>query len=235
MKSVIIGAGKYGEVYLSYLKDSGVDVVGFLDDDPKVADKQFGGLPVLGPISILPTLKDRYGITAVYCPLGNNKLRVKFLREAASLGYETPSYIHPSVIISPNVEIGNGVYILLGTQIMPYTKIENFVMISMNVSIAHHNVLKTGTFLSTGCNFGASIVAEENSYCGIGSTIMTGLHRIGKDCLIGAGAVVIKDVPDGAVMAGVPAKIIKYKTEYCQLESEEIRGGKSLIHSPLAA
>lgn len=235
MKSVIIGAGKYGEVYLSYLKDSGVDVVGFLDDDPKVADKQFGGLPVLGPISILPTLKDRYGITAVYCPLGNNKLRVKFLREAASLGYETPSYIHPSVIISPNVEIGNGVYILLGTQIMPYTKIENFVMISMNVSIAHHNVLKTGTFLSTGCNFGASIVAEENSYCGIGSTIMTGLHRIGKDCLIGAGAVVIKDVPDGAVMAGVPAKIIKYKTEYCQPESEEIRGGKSLIHSPLAA
>ena len=235
MKSVIIGAGKYGEVYLSYLKDSGVDVVGFLDDDPKVADKQFGGLPVLGPISILPTLKDRYGITAVYCPLGNNKLRVKFLREAESLGYETPSYIHPSVIISPNVEIGNGVYILLGTQIMPYTKIENFVMISMNVSIAHHNVLKTGTFLSTGCNFGASIVAEENSYCGIGSTIMTGLHRIGKDCLIGAGAVVIKDVPDGAVMAGVPAKIIKYKTEYCQLEYEEIRGGKSLIHSPLAA
>lgn len=236
MKSVIIGAGKYGEVYLTYLKESGVDVVGFLDDDPKVADRQFGGLPVLGPISILPTLKDRYGITAVYCPLGNNKLRVKFLREAVSLGYETPCYIHPSVIISPNVEIGNGVYILLGTQIMPYTKIEDFVMISMNVNIAHHNILKTGTFLSTGCNFGASIVAEENSYCGIGSTIMTGLHRLGKDCLIGAGAVVIKDVPDGAVMAGVPAKVIKYKPDYCRPESTEISGGgKLLIYSLLAA
>lgn len=236
MKSIIIGAGKYGEVYLSYLRESGVNVVGFLDDDPKVADSQFGGLPVLGPISILSTLKEKYGITSVYCPLGNNKLRVKFLRQATSLGYDTPCYIHPSVIISPNVEIGKGVYILLGTQVMPYTKIEDFVMISMNVSIAHHNILRTGTFLSTGCNFGASIVAEENSYCGIGSTVMTGLHRLGKDCLIGAGAVVIKDVPDGAVMAGVPAKIIKYKPEYLQSETSTISGGgNSLIYSWLAA
>lgn len=216
MKSIIIGAGKYGEVYLSYLQEAGINVVGFLDDDPIAADKRFGGLPVLGPTSILSTLKEEYGITSVYCPLGNNRLRVKFLKLANSLGYDTPCYIHPSVIISPNVEVGKGVYILLGTQVMPYTKIEDYVMISMNVNVAHHNILKTGTFLSTGCNFGASIVAEENTYCGIGSTIMTGLHRLGKDCLIGAGAVVIKDVPDGAIMAGVPAKIIKYKPEYCQ-------------------
>lgn len=214
MKSVIIGAGKYGEIYLSYLQESGVDVVGFLDDDPAVAGCSYGGVPVLGPISILPSLKQTHGVEAVYCPLGNNSLRVKFLRQAKELGYAVPNYIHPSVILSPNVTIGEGVYILLGSQVMPYTEIADFVMISMNVSIAHHNILKSGTFLSTGCNFGASIVAEENTYCGIGSTIMTGLHRLGRDCLIGAGAVVIKDVPDGAVMAGVPAKIIKYKQGY---------------------
>lgn len=214
MKSVIIGAGKYGEIYLSYLQESGVDVVGFLDDDPAVAGCSYGSVPVLGPISILPSLKQTHGVEAVYCPLGNNSLRVKFLRQAKELGYAVPNYIHPSVILSPNVTIGEGVYILLGSQVMPYTEIADFVMISMNVSIAHHNILKSGTFLSTGCNFGASIVAEENTYCGIGSTIMTGLHRLGRNCLIGAGAVVIKDVPDGAVMAGVPAKIIKYKQGY---------------------
>ena len=140
-----------------------------------------------------------------------DRIRVKLLQYARSLGYETPNYIHPSVIISPNVEIGNGVYILLGTTIMPYTRIEDFVMISMGVHIAHHTLLKRGTFISTGVNFGASIIAEEYVYCGISSTVMTGIHSLGEDCLIGAGAVVIKDVPAKAVMTGVPAQVLKYK------------------------
>ena len=49
------------------------------------------------------------------------------------------------------------------------------------------------------------------AYIGAGATLMTGVNKIGKNSLIGAGAVVIRDVPDNAVMAGVPAKILKYK------------------------
>lgn len=211
MKSIIIGAGTYGEVYLAYLREAGVDIVGFLDDDPKYEGQQVRGVPVLGPINLLSTLKETDGIEAVYCPLGNNKLRVKFLTQAREMGYETPNYIHPSVIISPNVTIGKGVYILLGTTIMPHTIIKDFVMISMGVHLAHHNVLEEGVFLSTGCNFGASIHAYKYAYCGISSTIMTGMHELGEDCLIGAGAVVIRDVPERAVMAGVPAKVLRIK------------------------
>lgn len=209
MKSVIIGAGTYGEVYLAYLQEAGVDIVGFIDDAPKSDNVR--GVPVLGGMECLPQLKEVYGVEAIYCPLGNNKLRVKFLLYAKELGYQTPNFIHPSVVISPNVTIGNGVYILLGTTIMPHTTIKDYTMISMGVHLAHHTVLEEGVFLSTGCNFGASIVAHKYAYCGISSTIMTGLHELGEDCLIGAGAVVIRDVEPKAVVAGVPAKVIKYK------------------------
>lgn len=239
MKAIILGAGRYGEVYLNYLRQSGVEIAGFLDDNEKAWGKTIQNIPVLGSISKLETLKDEIGIKAVYCPLGNNRLRVKFLQKAKALGYETPNYIHPSVTISGNVKIGQGVYILLGTNIMPETVIEDYVMISMGVNLAHHNILSTGTFLSTGCNFGASILAKPYTYCGIGSTIMTGLHVLGQDCLIGAGAVVIKDVPDGAVVAGVPAKVIKYKDGYEPLKNSEPSalggGGKWLNCNMLAA
>ena len=53
---------------------------------------------------------------------------------------------------------------------------------------------------------------EDNVSVGSSSTIMCGV-RVGKNALIGAGAVVTKDVPPNAVVAGVPAKIIRYINE----------------------
>ena len=211
MRSVIFGAGTYGQVYLAYLQEAGVEVVGFIDDDPTIQGSLVGGIPVIGNHESLKDLKQQYNLEAFYCPLGNNQLRVKFMEMAKDAGFALPNYIHPSVVLSPHVIIGEGVYILLGTHIMPHTLIKDYVMISMGVNVAHHVILEKGVFLSTGCNFGASIVAREKAYCGISSTIMTGIHELGKNCLIGAGAVVIHDVPDNAVMAGVPAKCLKFK------------------------
>lgn len=211
MKSIIIGAGTYGQVYLAYLREAGFDIVAFLDDNTQEHGKYYEGIPVIGGRDMLKTLDRTHNVTNVFCPIGNNSVRVELLEYARSLGYNTPNYIHPSVVLSPNVKIGQGVYILMGSMIMPYAIIDDFSMISMNVALAHHSHLYKGVFLSTGVNFGASISAEENAYCGIGSTIMTGVKTLGKECLIGAGAVVIKDVPSKAVIAGVPGKIIKYK------------------------
>ena len=211
MRSLIIGAGTYGEVYLAYLQEAGIDVVAFVDDKIELQGKNIKGVPVAGTTNELQLVKERYNVEAVYCPLGNNRLRVKYLERARALGLRTPNFIHESAIIHPSVKIGVGVYILIGVKIMPYTVIDDYVMISMNALIAHHNHLERGTFISTGVNFGASITAHECTYIGIGATIMSGLHELGKNCVVGAGAVVIRDVPNNAVVAGVPAKVIKFK------------------------
>ena len=211
MKSVILTAGTYAEVYLAYLQEAGVEVIGFLDDNPHSSIVR--GKPVLGKISELVQMKERYGVEAVYCPLGNNALRVKFLEQARSQGYETPNFIHPTVNIAPNVTIAEqGVYILQGTVIMPFATIDKDVMISVNSIVCHHSHLSQGVFISSGVTFGANICAEKYAYCGMGCTLMTGFHTLGENCLIGGGAVVIRDVEPNAVMAGVPAKVLKYKT-----------------------
>lgn len=211
MRSVILGAGEYGQVFKSLLSESGINVIGFLDDNPKLQNQMVMGLPVLGDMSILKDLRNKYDVDSVYCPIGNNHVRVRLLTEAKQLGYETPNYFHPLAYVSPDVKLGSGVYALFGTYIMPNATLEDFVMLSMNVGVGHDCVLEKGVFLSSGCNFGGAIRAKQYAFCGMGTTIMTGTHELGEDCLIGAGAVVIREVPDKAVMAGVPAKILKYR------------------------
>jgi sugar O-acyltransferase (sialic acid O-acetyltransferase NeuD family) len=202
-KCVIIGAGTYGEVYVMYLSES-YEVIGFIDDDKSKIGSRVGNLPVLGDLTYLLNKMD--ASTFVFVPIGDNSVRVSILETLNQNGFNTPSFIHPDTQIHPSVIIGNGVYILPSTSIMPFTTIADYTMISMGVNIAHHVNIEKGCFFSQGSNIGASIEIKEQAYMGIASTVMTGVNIIGKSSLIGAGAVIIKDVPDGVTVVGNPGR-----------------------------
>ena len=206
-KCIIIGAGTYGHVYMEYLKND-YKITGFYDDDVALHDKDIGGVKIKG--SVKDALENESDC-AVFVPIGNNPVRVRILKEFEDKGFEIPSFIHPQAIIDSSVRVSEkAVYVLPGTTIMPLVTIDKYVMISIGSNIIHHTHLEEGVFVSNGCNFGANITAKKNAYIGMGATVMTGVKTIGRNSMIGAGAVVIKDVPDSAVVAGVPAKVIKY-------------------------
>jgi sugar O-acyltransferase (sialic acid O-acetyltransferase NeuD family) len=206
---VVIGAGTYGEVYAAYLSQE-YNVIGFIDDDLLKHGTFVQGIPVLGGKETLIGLYGQ-GLSNAFVPIGNNRIRTQYLEFLQHIGFKTPSFIHPASSIHDSVYIGNAVYILPGTSIMPFTQISDMCMISMGVNVAHHCVVQKGVFLSQGVNVGASIRIEDFSFIGIGATIMTGVSNIGRNSLVGGGAVVIKDVPENAVMVGNPSRILKYQ------------------------
>ncbi len=209
--AVIIGAGTQGQVYASYLKEAGVHIIGFIDDNPELENKDVMGIPVLGTYKDLFLDEFKQKIQDVYCPIGVNSVRVEYLSTLKKEGYGIPGFLHHTVSIAPDVTIGEAVYMLAGNIVMPHTTIGNYIMINMDSTIAHHVTLEDGVFMSSGVNIGALIHVKENAYVGMGVTAMTGIKEIGRDTLIGAGTVIIKDVPDYTTVVGNPGRVIKTK------------------------
>lgn len=128
--------------------------------------------------------------------------------------------IEPGAIIRDNVEIGDRAVIMMGAIINIGAVIGEDTMIDMGA------VLGGRATVGRRCHIGAGavlagviepasavpVIVEDNVLIGANAVVIEGVH-IGKGAVVAAGAVVINDVPDNAVVAGCPARIIKQKDE----------------------
>ena len=203
----IVGAGTYGEAMYELATILGYNVIGFYDDDESKQGLKIMGIPVIGKSSDLSDEKIMGNNFIV--AIGNNDLRLKFMLKIINLGGETPTLIHPTAIISPSVQIGNGVYIQANAYLWTKVKVNDFCIISPNVVIAHHTTIGEACLISTMTAVGASIKIKDRVFVGMGSTIVTGISLIGENTTVGAGAVVLKNLEANSVYAGVPAKKLK--------------------------
>lgn len=128
------------------------------------------------------------------------------IQKGATLGENCS--LGQNVNIGPNVNIGNGVRIQNNVSVYEGVEIEDNVF--LGPSCVFTNVLMPRADKSVHSKYERTLVREGASL-GANCTIVCG-HTIGRRALVAAGAVVTKDVPDYAIVAGVPAKIIG-KTE----------------------
>ena len=133
---------------------------------------------------------------------------------------DIPARIEPGAIIREMVTIGKNAVIMMGTVINIGAVVGEGTMIDMNA------VLGGRATVGKNCHIGAGavlagviepasalpVIVEDNVMIGANAVVLEGV-RIGKNAVVAAGAVVINDVPQNAVVAGTPARIIKQKDE----------------------
>lgn len=187
---------------LDCLGDS-FDCLGFIDDTPEKQRAGAYGLPVL-PRTALSQHGD---VVVLAVPGGPASFRgrravIESLRLPPS---RFATVIHPRASVSPLARIGHNVLVMAGAVITSNAVIGDNVCVLPN-TVIHHDVT-VGSFSLIGANVAVAggVVIGENCYIGSGTNIMNGV-RIGARALVGLGSNVIRDVPEGATVAGNPAR-----------------------------
>lgn len=204
-KLLILGAGGHGKVVAeiaSHMKQW--DEISFLDDNLEL--KEVNGYNVIGSINDYKSYKNEYEYAFV--AIGNNKVRLSLLEKLIKYEFKIPILIHPFTAISNRVEIGIGTVVIAGAIINTNTSIGKGCIINTTSSVGHDCIVEDGVHISSGVNIGGTTTIGKCSWISIGSSVINNIN-IGRDVLVASGSSVIKDVEDGVLVGGVPARFIK--------------------------
>ncbi len=208
MKVFCYGASGHGKVVANILALSGMELLGFVDDDDAKAGAQLAGVPVIGTATALPALLA--AAAAAIVTIGSNQVRTAKARDLEQLGFKLASAIHPAAVVAPDVTVGAGTAIMAGAIVNSSSRIGANVIVNTGATVDHDCVLADGAHISPGANLAGGVVVGGNTHVGIRSSVIQGI-RIGADSIVGAGAVVIRDVPPGVTVVGNPARILTPK------------------------
>lgn len=207
---VIVGAGGFGrEVAWLVERINAVqptwELLGFIDDSVGTHGMVIDGYPVLGDCD---WVLEHAMYTYVVCAVGASKARRKLVERLRGVRFAT--LIDPTVEMSDRVEIGEGWIICAGTILTVNVTLGSHVIVNPVCTIGHDAVLGDYTTLYPSVNVSGTTCLGECVEMGTGSQIIQGL-RVGEGTIVGAGAVVIKELPRECTAVGSPAKPIKFQ------------------------
>lgn len=206
---VIIGAGGFGREVAWLIEDINKvkrewNIVGFVDDNESILGKEINGYKVIGNIEWLKN-QELFVVNAIGDPIIKKKV-IERIKDSKNL---YPVLLHPSVICSDKVMIGEGSVICAGNIITVNIEIGKHVIINLDCTVGHDAILGDYVTVLPSVNISGHVRIEECVSLGTGSAIIQGV-TIGANTVIGAGAVVIKDLPANCTALGIPAKPIKF-------------------------
>ncbi|MBP1924268.1 sugar O-acyltransferase (sialic acid O-acetyltransferase NeuD family) [Sedimentibacter acidaminivorans] len=206
---VIIGAGGFGREVAWLIEDVNKvnkewNVVGFVDDNQSIQGNKVNGYKVVGDINWLKE-QELYVVNAIGDPI----IKKNIIEKLDGSKNQYPLLIHPSVIYSESVNFGEGSIICAGNIITVNIEIGKHVIVNLDCTIGHDANIGDYSTVLPSVNISGFVKTEECVSVGTGSAIIQGVN-IGRNTVVGAGAVVVKDLPANCTAVGSPAKPIKF-------------------------
>jgi len=203
---VIVGAGGHGRVCADVAQAAGFEVVGFCDA-ATTPGQTLNGIEIIGADFADLMALEGSGWPQIFVTIGDNERRLALLDQAEGLGLSCATLVHPSAVLSPSCQIGEGTVIVAGAIVNANAQIGRGCILNTACSIDHDGKLSAGVQICPGAHAAGGVTFGEQAFVGTGASIIPNIS-IGARAIVAAGAVVTSDVADDENVAGVPAKTI---------------------------
>lgn len=202
---LVVGAGGHAKVCIESLVDAGHVVVGAVSRD---------GLPVEGfPVPVVGVDVDvaavaaAHGADAVFVAVGDNAQRASVRRNCVDSGLAEVSAISKSALVSVSADLGGGVAVMAGAVVNASTQVCAGAIVNSRASVDHDCVVGADAHIAPGAVVAGGVRIGAGVLVGVGAKVLPNL-TIGDGAVVGGGAMVVADVPPGATVVGVPARVV---------------------------
>lgn len=194
----LLGTGLLAEELFALARHAGIDVVAFVENlDRAKAGGSLCGRPILWVDDLA------HGAPCV-CALSTTQ-RVRYIDQVRDRA-RFVRLVHPSAVILPPSVLGAGTVLSTGVLVASNVRLGEHVFVNRGAAIGHHTVIGDAVTVQPRANIAGAIEIGDRAYIGMGA-IVTERRRIGRGAVVAAGAVVLDDVPERCLVAGVPAVV----------------------------
>lgn len=208
---VLLGAGGHAREVADIVRhragvDAGIELLGFIDEDPEAWGMVRDGVPVLGGWSWFDD-RNREDIR-VTCAVGSPETGRRLAAQAERLGLHFAQVISPLAWVSPGAVMERGVTLFPQVVVNTGTTLHEHCIVNVGATISHDCDIGTHTFVAPGVHLAGNVTIGEGCWIGLGAGVIQGCS-IGPRTVVGAGGMVIRDLDADVTAVGVPARVIE--------------------------
>jgi sugar O-acyltransferase (sialic acid O-acetyltransferase NeuD family) len=209
MNNVFIwGGGRQARLLIAMLYDqlSSLTITGIFDSTSALGSS-INGVEITANYKIIESLLDKsnFFVVAVGGEFGyaRNHISSSLIR----FGLKPINVISPRSIIDNSVEVGAGVVVMPGANLQKFVCLSDDVIVNTSATVDHETLIDAGVHIMGSCAIAGAVKIEKFATIGTNATVLPEL-TIKEGGFVGAGSVVTRDVGEGDLVIGCPARKI---------------------------